>query len=133
MSQRNLEFVRTVYEDPGGLSDLGPDKVAPDAEFDFSAAYPDTPVLRGVEELRRFRDSGPWSGAPIHFEPERFFDVDDERVLVFVRVSATGHMSGVPVAVQVAHEFTIRDGRLVRFKVYADRDQALEAAGLHPS
>lgn len=133
MSQRNLEFVRTVYEDPGGLSDLGPDKVAPDAEFDFSAAYPDTPVLRGVEELRRFRDSGPWSGAPIHFEPERFFDVDDERVLVFVRVSATGHMSGVPVANQVAHEFTIRDGRLVRFKVYADRDQALEAAGLHPS
>ena len=133
MSQLNLEFVRTVYEDPGGLSALGPDKVAPDAEFDFSAAYPDTPVLRGVEELRRFRDSGPWSGSPIHFEPERFFDVDDERVLVFVRVSATGHMSGVPVAIQVAHEFTIRDGRLMRFKVYADRDQALEAAGLHPS
>ena len=133
MSQRNLEFVRTVYEGPGGLSDLGPDEVAPDAEFDFSAAYPDTPVLRGVEELRTFRDSGPWGGSPIHFEPERFFDVDDERVLVFVRVSATGHMSGVPVAIQVAHEFTIRDGRLVRFKVYADRDKALEAAGLHPS
>jgi hypothetical protein len=29
-----------------------------------------------------------------------------------------------------AHEFTIRDGVLVRFKVYSDRDEALKAAGL---
>lgn len=30
-------------------------------------------------------------------EPERFFDVDDERVLVFVYVTAEGEGSGVPV------------------------------------
>jgi ketosteroid isomerase-like protein len=132
MSQHNVEFVRIIYEDPRGLSALASDKVAPDAEFDFSEVYPDTPVLRGVAALRRFRDSGPWGGSPIHFEPERFFDVDDERVLVFVRVSATGHMSGVRVENRVAHEFTVRAGRLVRFKVYGDRDQALEAAGLRP-
>ena len=30
----------------------------------------------------------------------------------------------------VAHEFTIRDDLLVRFKVYGSREQALEAAGL---
>ena len=133
MSQHNVEIVRSVYEDPRGLTGLASESVAPDAEFDFSAVYPDTPILRGVEELRRFRESGPWSGSPIHLEPERFFDVDDERVLVFVRVTATGHMSGAPVENRVAHEFTIRDGLLVRFKVYGDRDQALEAAGLRPS
>jgi len=130
MSQRNVEFVRAVYDDPRGLSGLASDKVAPDAEFDFSEVYPDTPVLRGVDALRHFRETGPWSGSPIHFEPERFIDVDDERVLVFVRVSATGHMSGVQVENRVAHEFTIRAQRLVRFKVYGDLDEALEAAGL---
>jgi len=130
MSQQNVELVRDVYADPGGLTAPDSDKVAPDAEFDFTAAYPDTRIVRGVEELRRFRDTGPWSGSPIHFEPERFFDIDDERVLVFVRVSATGSKSGAQVDIRAAHEFTIRDELVVRFKVYGNRDQALEALGL---
>jgi ketosteroid isomerase-like protein len=130
MSQENVELVRSVYADPSGLTAGASGKVAPDAEFDFTAVFPDRPLVRGVEELRRFRDRGPWGGSPIHFEPERFFDVDDERVLVFVRVSATGHGSGAPVELRAAHEFTIRDELVVRFKVYRDRDKALEAAGL---
>jgi ketosteroid isomerase-like protein len=69
-----------------------------------------------------------WS--PIHFEPERFFEVDAERVLVFVRASATGQESGAQVEIQAAHDFTIRDGLVVRFRAYPNRDQALEAAGL---
>ena len=68
--------------------------------------------MKGVEAFRRFRDSGPWRGSPIHFEPERFFNVDDERVLVFVRVSATGDGSGVPDEIRAAHEITIRGGLL---------------------
>ena len=130
MSQQNVEIVRRVYADPGGLTAAASDKVAPDAEFDFTAAYPDRPIVRGVEELRRFRDGGPWSGSPIHFEPERFFDIDDERVLVFVRVSATGNESGAQVEIRAAHEFTIRNELVVGFKVYGDRDEALEALGL---
>jgi ketosteroid isomerase-like protein len=130
MSQANIEIVRGIYADPRGLTSATSPSIAPDAEFDFTEAYPDRPLVRGVEELRRFRDTGPWSGAPIHFEPERYFDVDDHRVLVFVRVSATGNESGAQVEIRVAHEFTIRDDLVVRFKVYADRDRALEAAGL---
>jgi ketosteroid isomerase-like protein len=130
MSQENVEIVRSVYADPGGLTAGASGKVAPDAEFDFGAVYPDKPILRGIEELRRFRDSGPWSGSPISFEPERFFDVEDGRVLVFVRVSATGQGSGAPVEIPAAHEFTVRDGRVVRFKAYANRADALQAAGL---
>jgi ketosteroid isomerase-like protein len=79
--------------------------------------------------MRRFRDRGPWGGS-IHFEPERFFDVDDERVLVFVRATSTGQTSGVAVETDVAHEVTIRDGWIVRVKVYRDRARALEALGL---
>src|SRR3954463_6545916 len=130
MSEENVEAVRESYETPGPLFATWAERIAEEAEFDFTAAYPDRPVMRGVEELRRFRDSGPWAGAPIHFEPERFFDVDGERVLAFARVSATGQGSGAQVEIRVAHEFTIRDGLVVRFKVYGSRDEALEAAGL---
>jgi hypothetical protein len=130
MSRENVEIVRRIYADPRGLTAGASDKVAPDAEFDFSAVYPDKPVVRGVDDMRHFRDSGPWGGSPIHFEPERFFDVDDERVLVFVRVSATGHESGAQVEIRAAHEFTIREELMVRFKVYANRDEALVAVGI---
>jgi len=76
MSQENLEAVRRAYEDADSLISFAA-SIAPDAEFDFTAIYPDRPVLRGPEEMRRFRQEGPWG--PLHFEPERFFDVDNER------------------------------------------------------
>jgi ketosteroid isomerase-like protein len=130
MSDDNIEIVRSIYADPGGLTAGASGRVAPDAEFDLSEAYPDAPILRGLEAFRRFRDSGPWSGSRIHFQPERFLSIGDQRVLAFVRVAATGRESGVPVEMPVAHEFTIRDNLVVRFKVYRSRDQALEAVGL---
>jgi hypothetical protein len=97
--------------------------------FDFSDAYLDGPVRRGLDEMLRFRAELPFL-KPLHFAAERIFDVDAERVLVLARVSTSGEGSGVPVERRVAHEITIRDGLLVRFKVHSDRREALRAAGL---
>jgi len=128
MSEENVRSVRESYATPGALFATWAGRMAPDVEFDFTAVYPDKPVMNGIEELRRFRAQGPWE--QLRFEPERFLDIDEEHVLVFVRVNATGKGSGVPVELRNAHEFTIRDGMLVGFKVYGDRATALEAAGL---
>jgi hypothetical protein len=84
--------------------------------------------LKGIEALQRFREQGPWE--ELQYEPSRFLAVDDERTLVLVKVSAIGRGSGVPVEILNAHEWTIHDGLLVRFKVYRDQTEALEAAGL---
>ena len=130
MSAENVEIVRGIYEVPEGITGAAAERLAPDVRYDFTAAYPDRRILRGAAEVREFRDTGPWHGAPIHFKPERFFDVDDEHVLVFVHVSVVGTESGIPVESDAAHVFTIRDGLVVYFKVYWDRDEALEAAGL---
>jgi len=127
MSGQNVELVRRAYLDPAPLTDGA--YVAPDAEFDFSEVYPDQPVLRGLDAMRRFRDTGPW-GRSIHFEPERYFDVDEERVLVFVRVSSTGQASGAGVESAIAQEFTVRDDQIVRVKVHRDRAAALLALGV---
>ena len=128
MFERNVEAVRESYETPGPLFVTWYERMAPNVEFDFTEAFPDRPVIRGIEALRRFRDEGPWE--ELSFEAERFVDLDDERVLVLVTAHATGRGSGIPLEWPVAHEFTIRDGVLVRFKVYANRDEALRAAGL---
>jgi hypothetical protein len=56
--------------------------------------------------------------------------VDDEHVHVFIHVSVVGTESGIPFEMDAGHEFTIRDGLVVYFKVYGDRNEALEGTGL---
>lgn len=128
LREKNVEAVRESYETPGALFATWAGRMAPDVEFDFTAAFLDGPVIRGIEELRRLRDEGPWE--KLSYEPERFVDIDDERVLVLVTVHATGRGSGITVELRAAHEFTIRDGLLVRYKMYANRDDGLQAAGV---
>jgi hypothetical protein len=127
VSDENVEIVRRAYLNPAALTDAAP--IAPDAEFDLTALYPDQPVLRGIDAMRSFRDAGPW-GRSQRFQPERYLDVDDERVLVLVRAIATGRGSGVPVETRIAHEITIRGGVIVRVKVHRGHSEALKAVGL---
>ena len=134
MSQENVELVSRVYADFGlsprlveAAAQAG--LIAPDAEFDYSALLPDGPVVRGVEAWGEYVDSSPWGGS-LELVSERIFDVDDERVLVFVHSSAEGEGSGAAVKGRTATEFTIRDGVIVRIKLYKDRTEALKAAGL---
>jgi hypothetical protein len=127
VSRENVEIVRQAFESAAPLTNAP--NVARDAVFDFTALYPDKPVLRGVEEMRAFRDSGPW-GSSISFTAERYFEVDDERVLVFVRATASGQRSGTPVVTELAHEFTLHRGEIVRVKVHPDRELAFKAVGL---
>jgi ketosteroid isomerase-like protein len=126
VSQENVEIVREALESGVPLTDY--ERLAPDAEFDFTA-FPDQRLLRGVQEMRAFRDSGPF-GRSVSFAVERYFDVDEERVLVFVRATMVGQQSGAPVDNAGAQEFTLRGGLIVRMKVYADRSEALRAVGL---
>jgi ketosteroid isomerase-like protein len=131
MSEENLEIVRGIYcrtlsLDPDLLAGLS-EYATPDTVFDFMDAYPDGRVVRGLDGVRRIAANWPWDA--LHFDPERFIDVDEQRVLVFVRATATGKGSGIPVERRTAHECTFKDGSLVHFKVYSDRGAALEAAG----
>jgi ketosteroid isomerase-like protein len=133
MSEQNVEVVRRAFAEFPALAWVEEAAraglLAPDAEFDFSALYPDGPIVHGLAGWRVYVDALPW-GRSLNLEPERFFDVDDERVLVFVRATAAGEGSSVPVEMRTAHEYTIRDGVLVRMKVYPDRTEALQALGL---
>jgi ketosteroid isomerase-like protein len=127
MSQENIEIVRQAHAGFGSFLDSG--ALRPDAEFDFTDLYPDQPVIRGVEAMRQFRDTGPW-GRSVRFAAERYVDVDEERVLVFTRVTSTGRESGATLDSRVVRLFTVRDGLIVAVKVYSDPGRALKDTGL---
>jgi uncharacterized protein len=64
-----------------------------------------------------------------HVAAEDFTEVDD-RVVVLSRQTARGKLSGTPVERQLAEVFTLRNGRIVRWEAYWDRNEALKAVGL---
>jgi ketosteroid isomerase-like protein len=65
----------------------------------------------------------------ISYQPTELIDADDE-VLAFVGVTARGRASGAGVSYGHGQLWTLRDGLVVRMRVFGDREAALRAAGL---
>src|SRR5215218_7238019 len=65
----------------------------------------------------------------VRYTPEEQTDVGD-RVLAEVRRTGRGRASGAQVDERQFHVWDVVAGRAVRFRVYLDRDQALDAVRL---
>ena len=63
------------------------------------------------------------------WEPEELIDLGD-RLIVATRWSGHGGGSGVPVNQLLFHVYTFRRGLVINQEDFADRSEALEAAGL---
>jgi ketosteroid isomerase-like protein len=80
--------------------------------------------------VRRFWRQWLGSWERMEFEQEAYFDAGD-KVVVFQRMHARGKASGAEARFgDYAQVWTLRDGRVIRMTFYADRDEALRAAGL---
>jgi ketosteroid isomerase-like protein len=88
---------------------------------------------KGREGWSRFwRDySSAW--AEWHYDPDafEFFDAGDQ-VVVFARAVGRGKASGIEVAQDEAHVWTVRDGKFQLGVAYVDRAEALKEAGVDP-
>jgi ketosteroid isomerase-like protein len=130
MSQENVEFVRNFYAilDRGDVEPWN--LLLPDFVFDFSRRLID-PVTFGPDKASAFyRDlTGPWRNR-VRVELEELIDAGD-KVLVLIRYSAQGELSGVEVDALVWNVWTFRDGRPLRWTYFGDdRAEALAAVGL---
>src|SRR5262245_19452292 len=136
MSEENVEFVREAIE----AFRSGMERGDPGAAFDLESASDDLELItmpvegrtvwRGregwVEFIRVWTEEfDDWS-----LQIERQIDLGDDRVLSLMHQSGTGKRSGVPVAVHFGQIHELKDGRVVRVRVYTSHAEALEAAGL---
>jgi len=89
----------------------------------------DAGKYRGHAGYRRWLED--WAAAWSEFtlEPEEFIDAG-ERVVVVLRMKATGRGSGVSLERRDALLVELHDGQAVRLDYYNNREQALEAVGL---
>jgi ketosteroid isomerase-like protein len=130
MSQENVDRPRAVYEAVSRRDWDAAFREAPaDFELESGENNPIAGTYRGPGEVRRFFEEFWAAFAEVRAQPERFVDLDD-RVLVFLIMYLRPNESDAIFELRIAHLWTVRDGEIIRCKVFPDREKALEAVGL---
>lgn len=100
-----------------------------DGEYVTAAEDPDSATHRGIEAVRVQFASWVEAYPDLQVEPLEI-QVNGDRAFVWVRFSGHGAESKLPVAMELAHIWTVQDGRIRRIEEYMDRADGLKAAGL---
>ena len=125
VSEQNIELVRTGLEAFNrGDVDSFLDLLDPGIEAYVPPELPNEGTYRGRDGFRRMVEQ--WNEAWEEFraEPEKLVAKGD-RVVALVRQRGRGRGSGVEVEFPVAYIYEMRDGKLVRWELSADREEAL--------
>jgi ketosteroid isomerase-like protein len=132
MSDENLQLVRKLYEwMAAGDAEKAFELYDPEIEWDSSnapwlLALGFEPIVRGHEPVRRGIRAWFEAWEEIDYGAPELIDSGDE-VLAFVRVRARGRASGVSVSYETSQLWTLRDGKIVRMRLFGDRGEALRA------
>jgi len=84
----------------------------------------------GAEDIRRFFADIEDTSPDFRLNLEHLEAIDEDRVLAFLRVSASGRTSGIDTGAPTANLYDFVDGKIRRVRIFLDRDEAREAAGL---
>jgi uncharacterized protein len=130
VSRENVERVRDVLGraaqgDRAAIYDV----LDPHVVWEPSAETPVAGLYRGPEGVRQFFREWVEAFEDYRGEPKEFIDAG-EHVIVAVRHRARGKSSGVDVDMPSFQVWTLRDGKVVRYRGFSSREEAVEAAGL---
>ena len=140
MSHENLEAVREVIS---AVNDRDLDRYLAHCTERIQLETPWAPVegvYEGPDAIRRLFSDLSDTLPDFHLVIERLEPIGSDRVLAFLRASATGRASGITAAAGVlsvtgrdipsANVYDFAGGKITRIRVFLDRKEALEAVGL---
>ena len=124
MSEENVELVRRIY-DAWEQGESARNFIAADIEY-VNPSYAVEPGTRqGRKSLAAVRDTY----EDFKIKVERIIDAGNE-IVVLAHYTASGPVSGVPVAGEHGYVWTVQEGMAVRFQWFQSHGEALQAAGL---
>lgn len=91
--------------------------------------FPSAGTYRGVEAVREHVRAGRGSWAEGSCEPEEFF-VNEDKVVVFACAWVRLHGATAWGGGRFADGFMFRDARIVEYRSFGERDDALQWAGI---
>lgn len=131
VSRENVELIRAGYEALArGEIDPVLEASDPAVELHVSDAYFDAPhTYRGYDGYRQLFAAQTEVFEGFRVEPEEFLDAGDQ-VLAIVWAGGRGRKSQAETMGRFGHLFTLRNGKIVRFREFKDPQEAMRAAGL---
>jgi ketosteroid isomerase-like protein len=125
----NVEIVERGME---AFNERGIDGILPLLHPDFEATTPpelasEPDTYRGPDGIRRWFDSFEEVMDEIRWDPSRFSDAGDGRVLVEFTLRARGRTTGLDFGQEAVMVWSLRDGRASRLDLYPTLEQALRA------
>jgi ketosteroid isomerase-like protein len=131
MSRANMEIVRRLYEavNTSGIG-AAAEYAHPNVEVVPPPHWPEGSTLRGREQLEEFAHQWTEAFEGFKVEPERFVDPGGQRVIVYVRDRGRIRGSDAEIDTRLIHVWTLVAGKIIRWQVFADEAQALEADDL---
>jgi ketosteroid isomerase-like protein len=131
MSQENIEAFRAYIE---AINEDDPDAVFdvcdPEVEFHEDPKFPDAQVYRGRDEIERNYREFTASFEYYRYEIEDLRDAGGDKVMAVLRERARGKASGLTVDRRSGWVTTFRNEKVLRFEIYLDPADALQAVGL---
>lgn len=130
MSRENVEVVGRIYDALArGDFDIALSHLHPEIEWHEPPHSPSAGVYRGHEGVRRSFLGWAASWSDYRLDVDDLLEAGDD-VLAKCRQRARGRASGVEVEQRLFNVWTLRDGIVVRMRIYHDEAEALEAARL---
>jgi ketosteroid isomerase-like protein len=129
MPPSNIDVVKSVV-DAFNSDDLevAMDMLTEDVEFDWSRRLLDGEVVQGRNEVRRFLQEVREIFDQIHIPAEECTDLGNGVVLLAGTARFKGRVSGLDVEADGANLWTVRDGKVSRFRFYQNKEDALADA-----
>ena len=84
----------------------------------------------GADGIRRFFTDIEDVGPDFRIEVQRVQAIGDSTAIAFLRVGATGRVSGIVTGAESANVYDFIDGKIRRIRIFLDRDEAVKAVGL---
>ena len=132
MSQENVEAVRRGVEAfVAGDWKTWVEGIDADVEWEETAGLgPDAGIYRGIEDVRAATTSWTAMWTDYTFQVHDYVDAGEDEVVVLAQERGRGRGTGAAVERELGEVFTLRDGKLIRARLYGSWAEALEAAGL---
>jgi ketosteroid isomerase-like protein len=129
MSQENVERIREGYEQWKETREFNFSLIHPEIEWVFIDMAGKPLSFHGHAGFGTWLDRMHEGWEDLWWEPDRLIDAGDQVVAV-VTAHLRGRGSGIDLEVPLGNLWTIRDGLAVRFEMFLNPAEALEAAGL---
>jgi ketosteroid isomerase-like protein len=126
MATSNVDVVKSVVAAfNSGDFPVAMELLTEDVEFDWSRRMLDGEVVRGRDEVQRFLQGVREIFEEIHIPAEELTDLGEGLVLLVGTARFKGRVSGLDVEASAANLWTVRDGKVSRFRFYQTQEDAL--------